>query len=58
MYAIRSYYVPNLEGNRKKLAAMNLSMDRAIGRLTNKISELGLDDNTIIIYTNDNGGPS
>ncbi len=49
---------PNLEGNRKKLAAMNLSMDRAIGRLTNKISELGLDDNTIIIYTNDNGGPS
>ena len=33
-------------------------MDRACGRVFDKITQLGLDENTIIIYTNDNGGPS
>ena len=47
-----------LTGKRQKLAAMTYSMDRACGRVLDKISELGLDENTIIIFTNDNGGPS
>lgn len=49
---------PELIGKRKKLAAMTLSMDRACGKVFDKISELNLDENTIIIFTNDNGGPS
>lgn len=49
---------PNLTGNRQKLAAMTLSMDRACGRVLAKLTELGLDKNTIVVFTNDNGGPS
>ncbi|WP_087506833.1 sulfatase [Neiella marina] len=49
---------PNLTGKRKTLAAMNLSMDRAIGRVLTRLDELGLGDNTLVIFTNDNGGPS
>ncbi len=49
---------PNLEGKRKYLAAMTLSMDRECGLLFKKLEELGLDDNTLIIFTNDNGGPT
>jgi len=49
---------PGLEGNRKILAAMTLSLDRACGRVLDKLDDLGLADNTIVIFTNDNGGPS
>ncbi|MEN0049907.1 MAG: sulfatase-like hydrolase/transferase, partial [Bacteroidota bacterium] len=49
---------PNLKGRRQALAAMALSMDRACGRIFQKIKELGLDENTLIVFTNDNGGPS
>jgi len=49
---------PDLEGTRKELAAMTLAMDRACGRLIDKLKELGLDKNTLIVFTNDNGGPS
>lgn len=49
---------PNLTGNRKIYAAMMLAFDRASGKILNKLKELGLDDNTIVIYTNDNGGPT
>ncbi|MCG8578910.1 MAG: sulfatase-like hydrolase/transferase, partial [Bacteroidales bacterium] len=49
---------PQLSGNRQNLAAMALSMDIACGKVLVKLKELGLDDNTIVIYTNDNGGPS
>jgi len=31
------------------------SMDREIGRLLNRLSELGLEQNTLVIYTSDNG---
>ncbi len=48
----------NLTGKRQKLAAMTLSMDRACGRVLQKLKDLGLDDNTLVIFTNDNGGPS
>lgn len=49
---------PKLKGKRKTLAAMNLAMDRAIGNVLDELDAKGLSDNTLVIYTNDNGGPS
>jgi arylsulfatase A-like enzyme len=49
---------PNLTGNRKELAAMTLALDRACGNVIKKLKALGLEENTIIVFTNDNGGPS
>lgn len=49
---------PELEGKRKELAAMTLSLDRASGYVLDKLEELGLADNTIVVFTNDNGGPT
>lgn len=49
---------PNLSGKLKTLAAMTLALDRASGQIINKLKQLGIDDNTIVIFTNDNGGPS
>jgi arylsulfatase A len=37
-------------------AAMVESMDQSFGRVIAKVKELGLDDNTIIIFFSDNGG--
>ena len=37
-------------------AAMIESMDESIGRLTSKLEELKLSDNTVFIFTADNGG--
>ncbi len=39
-------------------AAMIENMDENIGRLLNKIDSLGLTENTIIVFTSDNGGLS
>ncbi len=49
---------PNLKGKRKEVAAMTLALDRACGQIMDKLKELGLDDNTLIVFTNDNGGPT
>ncbi len=49
---------PNLKGKRKTLAAMTLAMDRACGKVFKKIEKLKLDDNTIVVFMNDNGGPT
>jgi arylsulfatase A-like enzyme len=49
---------PTLEGTRKELAAMTLAMDRAIGEVLDRLAELGLEENTLVVFTNDNGGPS
>ncbi|MCG6158173.1 sulfatase-like hydrolase/transferase [Rubinisphaera margarita] len=38
------------------LAAMLESIDDGIGKIRGKLAELGLDDNTIVIFTSDNGG--
>ncbi|VGO21723.1 sulfatase-like hydrolase/transferase [Pontiella sulfatireligans] len=48
---------PQLEGKRRQVAQMTLSMDRACGQIINKLKELGLYENTIIVFSNDNGGP-
>ena len=49
---------PDLEGARRTLAAMTLSMDRAIGRVLDALDQEQLAQNTIVVFTNDNGGPS
>ncbi len=49
---------PDLEGDRRTLAAMTLSMDRAIGRVLDALDQEQLAQNTMVIFTNDNGGPS
>ena len=49
---------PELNGQRRKLAQMTFSMDRAIGRILDKLAALGLTDNTLVVFANDNGGPT
>nr|WP_199271763.1 sulfatase [Paraglaciecola sp. L3A3] len=49
---------PKLKGHRKTVAAMTLALDRASGAIMDKLTELGIDDNTIVVFTNDNGGPT
>ena len=39
-----------------ELASMIYAMDENVGRLVKKVKELGLDENTVIIFTSDNGG--
>jgi arylsulfatase A-like enzyme len=39
-------------------AAMVEAMDRAVGKVLAKLDELGLRDNTLVIFTSDNGGLS
>ena len=34
------------------------SADAALGSVLDKLDELGIDDNTIVIFTSDNGGLS
>ncbi|WP_041522717.1 sulfatase [Gilvimarinus agarilyticus] len=49
---------PTLEGKRRTLAAMTIAMDRAIGRVLEALDNEGLRDSTLVVYSNDNGGPS
>ena len=48
---------PQLKGNRRTAAQMTLSLDRACGQIIDKLKELGLDETTLVVFTNDNGGP-
>lgn len=41
-----------------QFAAMVETMDESMGRVMNKLKELGLTDNTIVIFASDNGGMS
>lgn len=47
-------YLPNLTP-RATYAAMVTRMDREIGRILNKVEALGLTENTIVVFTSDNG---
>ncbi len=43
--------------NRPVLAAMLESIDDQVGRIADRLGELGLADNTLLLVTSDNGGP-
>ena len=43
---------------RADYASMVYAMDENVGRLLSKLKQLGLDDNTIVVFTSDNGGLS
>lgn len=49
---------PQLSGKRRTVAQMTQSLDRACGRILATLNRLGLDDNTLVVFTNDNGGPT
>ena len=44
--------------NRRTFAAMLAAMDDAIGTVLTKLAELKLDENTLVFFISDNGGPT
>ncbi|SDS58954.1 Arylsulfatase A [Polaribacter sp. KT25b] len=50
----KGHYKNDPEGN-TTYAGMVSRMDRDIGRLLDKLKELGIDDNTIVFFSSDNG---
>lgn len=49
---------PRLKGERKILAAMNLAMDRAVAVILDKLNALKISESTLVVFINDNGGPT
>lgn len=47
---------PELSGEQRVRAAMTVAMDRAVGMVLEALSDHELDDDTIIVFLNDNGG--
>jgi arylsulfatase A-like enzyme len=48
---------PNLDGNRKKLAGMLAAVDEAVAQIVASLKKTGMLENTLIIFSSDNGGP-
>jgi arylsulfatase A-like enzyme len=50
---------PNITDHKRKLfAAMLSGMDDAIGRVLGKVRDLKLEENTLVFFISDNGGPT
>jgi arylsulfatase A-like enzyme len=50
---------PNIKDeNRRTFAAMMSAMDDAVGKILDKVREMGEEDNTLIFFLADNGGPT
>ena len=50
---------PNINDEKRKLhAAMVSGMDDAVGRVMAKVREMGQEENTLVFFISDNGGPS
>ncbi len=59
LQAPKSYYdkFPEVKDHPKRVYyAMIAALDDAVGQVTSKLKELGLDDNTLIVFVSDNGG--
>ena len=56
--SVEPYQDTNWNPKAKKYAAMVHMLDRDIGRIVELINELQLEENTLIIFTSDNGGHS
>ncbi len=51
------YRYPRFNGRyNPSYAAMLASLDEGVGRVLQKLKDAGLDDNTIVVFTSDNGG--
>ena len=48
---------PGLSGSRQKLAGMLDAVDEAIGQIVDSLEKSGLRENTLIVFSSDNGGP-
>jgi arylsulfatase A-like enzyme len=46
------------DDRRRTYAAMTWAMDQAIGKVLDKLQSAGLDENTLIFFFSDNGGPT
>jgi arylsulfatase A-like enzyme len=47
---------PNMDGKRGRLVALIEHLDDGIGRVLKELETLGLAENTLVIFTSDNGG--
>ncbi len=45
-----------VDANRHELAAMTLALDENVGKVIDKVEQLGMTQNTIFVYMTDNGG--
>ena len=48
---------PGMTGPRQKLAGMLAAVDEAIGQIVESLETAGLRENTLIVFSSDNGGP-
>jgi arylsulfatase A-like enzyme len=49
---------PDLQGDRKIFAAMMSAMDDAVGAVLKQVKEMGREENTLVFFLSDNGGPT
>lgn len=47
-----------LAGKRRTLAGMLAAVDAAVGRITDALTDAGLRDRTLVVFSSDNGGPN
>jgi arylsulfatase A-like enzyme len=46
------------DAQRRTYCAMMFAMDEAVGRVRQKIADCGLEQNTLVVFISDNGGPT
>jgi arylsulfatase A-like enzyme len=49
---------PDLTGTRRTYAGMLAAMDDAVGRVLTKVRQFGQEENTLVFFYSDNGGPT